>query len=212
MVHISRIAVVFLIALSALADDQKPTAPAPIGSKHITTESRMSLIRGLEAEFVFLRRTFPMGEKGLTVKRSGEVSPDAAQLRQLVMQRGTAGRPGDRAQITNIEIRDHDIYLEINGGPRHKKKWYEHISVGMGGGETQLGQPDTGIAKGSSLLLEFDKFVPDMTVDQAKQLLAPVLDFSSKSANKSFTDSPPPKVKDALKEHRVLVGMNRELV
>src|SRR3954449_6640169 len=103
MVHISRIAVVLMIALSALADDQKPTAPAPIGSKHITTESRMSLIRGLEAEFVFLRRTFPMGEKGLTVKR-GEVSPDAAQLRQLVMQRGTAGRPGDRAQITNIEI------------------------------------------------------------------------------------------------------------
>ena len=192
-------------------------APAPTGpvvrlsTQHITNEDRMALIRGLESEFVYLRRSFPMGDKGLVVK-DRVVTPDGAQLRQLLAQKGAAGKPGDRAQITGIVMRDRAIVLELNGGGKKKTKWYQHISVGMGGAEQPIAPTDNVMPTGSFLTLEFDKFIPDITVDQAKQLLEPVVDFSSHSSVQSFVASLPPNVKAAIKDHKVLVGMDRDLV
>jgi hypothetical protein len=60
--------------------------------------------------------------------------------------------------------------------------------------------------------LEFKKFVPEMTGDQVRQLLYPLFDFNAKSAAEAYLDTVPPKVKDAIKNHEVLVGMNHEMV
>ena len=60
--------------------------------------------------------------------------------------------------------------------------------------------------------LVFDHHVPDLTVEEVKQLLWPVFDFDSKSPLEAYLESVPPKVKEAIKAHRVLVGMNREMV
>jgi len=43
-------------------------------------------------------------------------------------------------------------------------------------------------------------------------MLWPVFDFDSKSPLDAYLESVPPKVKDAIKSHQVLVGMNREMV
>jgi len=43
-------------------------------------------------------------------------------------------------------------------------------------------------------------------------LLAPVFDFTALSATQAYTDSLPPKVRDAIKKKQVLVGMDREMV
>jgi hypothetical protein len=51
-----------------------------------------------------------------------------------------------------------------------------------------------------------------MTVDELKQILSPLLDFSVKSAAQAYTESLPKNVQDAIKEHRILVGMDREMV
>jgi hypothetical protein len=197
--------------LSAADTQNKPSAPIP--NRPITTATRMDLIRGLQSEFVFLRVLFPMGKEGLTIKE-GRLSPDDTGIRNLIANNGLAGRPGDRGQITNVVIRDHSIMFELNGGPKKKKKWYQHIEVGMGSsGQTVPVSPDNSeMAVGSVLTLEFDKFVPDLTVEQAKRLLAPAFDFTTKSASQVFLETLPPKLKEAISNHHVLVGMNRELV
>ena len=66
--------------------------------------------------------------------------------------------------------------------------------------------------RGSFAVLEFDKYVPEMTADQIKELLRPVFDFHAKSAVEAYLDTLPVQVKDAVKNHEVLVGMNRDMV
>jgi hypothetical protein len=67
-------------------------------------------------------------------------------------------------------------------------------------------------AHGSFVDLYFDKYVPEITGPELKQLLRPVFDFDAKSAIEAYLETVPPKVKDAIKNHLVLVGMNHEMV
>jgi hypothetical protein len=107
------------------------------------------------------------------------------------------------------------MHFEINGGPVKKTKWYQHIQVGVNGaGGTPGGDSPDQInnPRGSYVDLVFNHHIPDLTVEQAKQLLRPVFDFDSKSPLDAYLESVPPKVKEAIKNHQVLVGMNREMV
>ncbi len=200
-----------LLALSVcLWADSKPDSKAS-RPQPITPEDRMLLIRSLNAEFVFVRHVFPMGNKGLTIK-NGAVSPSEQDIQQLVMQYGTAAKPGDRAQITSVAFKGNKIIFEINGGGKKKSKWYQHIQVGGLGGTAQLPDDAAKPAQGSFVVLEFDKYIPDLTGDDVRQMLAPVFDFKSLSAAQAYVDTLPPKVKEAIKNHQVLVGMNRQMV
>lgn len=199
-----------LISVLAFAGNQPPDTHDNSKSQ-LTTEQRVDLVRGLQSEFVFVRRTFPMGLKGLTLK-DGKVTPDENGVRSAVAANGLAARPGDKAQITNLEIRDKSLVFEINGGPKKKTKWYQHISVGMGGTDTPISQAPEGVARGSVLTLEFDGHVPSLTSDQVKKMLAPVFDFTAHSAAELYVKQFPPEVQQALKDHKILVGMNKELV
>ena len=210
--RISVLAAAALVLLPvAVADNRSASQPS---GQHMSSNTRFAVIRSLEAERVYVRRPFPMGVKGLTLHASGKVTPDGAELWGLVAQRGAAARPGDRAQITNVEIKGDRIVFEINGGPRKKKKWWQHISIQGMGGEAPLDQdPGSPVnPHGSSVALVFDGYVPEMTVARLKELLAPVFDFTAHSAAQAYTDSLPPKVREAIKNHQALVGMNRELV
>jgi hypothetical protein len=202
-------AVALLMSAGLAMADDKPQAPQP---PKISKETRFMLIRGLNAERVFVRRTFPMGEKGLTLK-NGVVTPDENQAKFIAAQYGPAARPGERAQISDVIVKDKAIIFEINGGPKKKKKWYQRIEVGGMGGTTPIapdGNPQN--PKGSFVVLVFDKYVPEVTPEEVKQLLAPVFDFTALSATQAYTDSLPPKVREAVKSGRVLVGMDREMV
>ncbi len=187
--------------------------PPPINpNQMISPEGRVNLIRGLQAEFIYAKRPFPEGKEGLTLK-DGKVGPDDDTIRMRVAKFGATAHPGERAQITNVIIGDDSIILEINGGPQKKSKWYQRIEVGGMGGMTPVApQNNQQYAKGSMLTWKFDHFVPEMTVEQAKAALAPLFDFSTHTATQTFTSSLPPKVQDAIKNHKVLVGMDREMV
>lgn len=204
-----------LVSALAIAPAFASAAPDTHSSgqktSQITTEQRIDLVRGLQSEFVFIRRTFPMGMKGLTIK-DGKITPDENGIRNAVAANGLAARPGDKAQITNVEIHDKNIVFEINGGPKKKTKWYQHISVGVGGTETPISQAPEGVARGSVLTLEFDHSIPSLSVDQVKKMLEPVFDFTAHSAAELYVKQFPPEVQNALKDHKVLVGMNKELV
>lgn len=190
--------------------------PAPASDKQSTALSeqhRIDLIRTFNSDLVYIRTRFPMGKTGLTLK-DGKLSPNGEQLEKLLMMWGPSVKPGDRALITQFAIRGDRIHLEINGGPVKKQKWYEHIQVGMNGNMSAPGDQNGGFnnPRGSYVDLVFDHHVPDLTVEQLKQMLWPVFDFDSKSPVQAYVETVPPKVKDAILNHQVLVGMNREMV
>jgi hypothetical protein len=184
-------------------------------SSQLSEQHRMQLIRTFNSDLVFIRTQFPMGKVGLTIK-DGKISPNGQKLNELLAIWGPSVKPGDRAMITRFDLKNDRMHFEINGGPVKKEKWYQHIQVGANG---VGGTPGGGSApdpinnpRGSYVDLIFDHHVPDLTVEQVKQMLIPVFDFDSKSPLEAYLESVPPKAKAAIKNHQVLVGMNREMV
>ena len=140
-----------------------------------------------------------MGTTGLTLK-DGVVSPSGAELKQLISLWGPALKPGDEARITNVVIKGDRIRFEINGGPVKKQKWYQRVSVGMGGATVPVAPDDQDAnPRGSYVDLVFDHSVPELSLQQLKDLLRPVFDFDSKSALEAYLDTVPPKVREAIK-------------
>jgi len=186
---------------------------AELEKRHpISEATRMQVITVLNAEFVRVRKMLPIGDKSITLSPEGEIKPADGRLHQLAMSYGAACKVGDRVKITNVVFKEKGLYLEINGGPKKKSKWYDHISVGGMGGMVGGQDPNQAQATGAAITLEFKHHVPEMTGTEIKQLLNPVFDFSVKSAGEVYLETLPPKVKDAITKHEVLVGMNREMV
>jgi hypothetical protein len=204
-----------LLCLTVLASADNPPAPqtpdlskAPAMSK----ETRQNLVHAFDAELVYIRTQFPMGKIGLKL-HNGVITPNGQELQMMMATYGPAAKPGDLARISDIRINDRSIRFEINGGPVKKKKWYQRIQVAGAGGSTPIAPSDSNAnARGSFVDLIFDRSVPELTPAQLKQLLLPVFDFNSKSAVEAYLETVPPKVKDAIKKHEVLVGMNHEMV
>ena len=178
----------------------------------ITRQTRQEIVRAFNSELVYIRSPFPMGKTGLKLK-NGVITPSGPELQQKMALWGPAAKPGDQARITDIVIKDDHIHFEFNGGPVKKQKWYQHIQVGGSGGATPIAPSDSNAnARGSFVDLCFDKYVPEMTGPELKQLLRPVFDFDSKSPVDAYLETVPPKIRDAIKAHQVLVGMNRDMV
>ena len=190
--------------VTSVAEDKK----TPLTQQH-----RLELIRTFNSDLVFIRTEFPMGKTGLTLK-DGKVSPSGDTLRRQLALWGPSVKPGDRAIITRMDLKNDRIHFEINGGPVRKTKWYQHLQVGVGGGTVSPGggQDPINNPRGSYVDLVFDHHVPDLTIEQVKQMLRPVFDFDAKSPLEAYLESVPPKLKEAIQNHHVLVGMNREMV
>jgi hypothetical protein len=194
-------------------DNTPHLKPADLdGRQNLNDGTKMQLIRVMDAEFVHVRKYFPVGDKSMVIFPDGMVKPGDAQLYKMAQTYGAAAKVGDKVQITNIVFHEKSIYLEINGGPKKKSKWYQHIQISGMGGSAGGVDPNQAQPTGAALTLEFQKHVPEMTGAELKQLLMPVLDFSVKTAAEVFVDTLPPKIREAVKRHEVLVGMNRDMV
>jgi hypothetical protein len=178
----------------------------------MSKQTRYEIIRDFETELVYARTAFPMGTRGLHLKE-GVITPNGEELRQALTLWGPAVKPGDPAHISFVQIKDDRIHFEINGGPVHRKKWYQHIQVAGANGPV-ANAPDDPQANphGSFVDLYFGKYVPEMTAQQLRELLYPVLDFNARNKEQAYLDTVPPKVKEAIQAHHVLVGMNQEMV
>jgi hypothetical protein len=213
-------ACILLVALSAFSLAETPPQAQPktsppkstVPKTSMTKETRIGVIRALNAELVYIRTPFPMGEKGLRL-RDGVVTPSGEALQTMLAMFGPSVKPGDEARISNVVFHEKSIVFEINGGPLKKTKWYQRITIAGSGGETPIAPTDQDAnARGSYVELQFDHHVPDLAPDEVKKLLRPVFDFDAKSALESYLETLPPKVKEAIEKHQVLVGMNREMV
>jgi len=192
-----------LLAFSALtlAENTRP--------QRISKETREEIVHVFNAELVYIHTSFPMGKTGLTL-RNGTVTPSGSELQRLMALWGPAVKPGDQARISDVVIKEDHIRFEINGGPI-KQKWYHHIQI-SGSSSTIAPSDPNANARGSFVDLYFDKYVPELTGPELKQMLRPVFDFDAKSALDAYLETVPPKVKEAIKNHHVLVGMNRDMV
>jgi hypothetical protein len=190
-----------------------PVSTIPANAPHMTRQTRLEIIRDFETQLVYARTSFPMGSKGISLK-DGMTTPNGPELQQLLALWGPAIKPGDPAHISYIQIKENHIHFDINGGPVHRKKWYERIQIsGAGGAEVPLSPNETQQnAHGSYLDVYFDKYVPEMTAQQLRDLLYPVLDFKAQNKEQAYLNTLPPKVKQAIQAHYVLVGMNTEMV
>jgi len=179
----------------------------------MSKQTRYQIIRDFETQLVYTRTAFPMGTKGLKLK-NGVTTPNGPELNQLLALWGPALKPGDPAEISFVRIKDDFIHFDINGGAMRRKKWYQHIELsGANGMPVELAPNQTQQnPHGSYLEIYFDKYVPEMTAQQLRDLLFPALDFTARNKEQAYLDTVPPKVKEAILAHHVLVGMNSEMV
>lgn len=176
----------------------------------LSDENRIAILRGVSSEFARARVTLPRGDKPVVLNEKGDYNTN--DLQALVMKFGPAVEVGQEFQITRIEFRSQEILFEINGGGKKKRKWTDHLQIGIGGSTQPVSRPGTEQATGSSLVLRFERAVPNLTADEVKQLLNRVMNFSPQSAAESYVETLPPEFKEAVAKHEARVGMDHDMV
>jgi hypothetical protein len=189
-------------------------------SATLTDESKLELVRYVSGEFAKAKMALPAGKQGFQVYVGKPLDPQF--LDRAVATHGAAIHLGDQVQITKLDFRDRSIIVDLNGGGRGKHHWLDHLQIGMGGGmpmpQTQVTREDQGPpglqpGTGSTLYLEFNKSVPDLTPSDLKQLLSPFLNFANeRSAAVQWFDTLPPDMKRAIQDRRPAIGMDRDMV
>ena len=201
----ARFGIVTAVTLSLL-----PTC-ASAGPK-LTNDERIELVRGLMAEYATVKALLPRSKKALEFESTGTYDKNAWSA--IAKESGPAARTGDQVQVTKVDLEDDRIVLQINGGYKGGKKWYQGVQVvGVGGGTVPLsGNNDSNAPGGTSIAVVFHKPLEPIQAAEIKKLLAPVLDFEKHSVTEIYAETLPPETQQAIKEKRVLVGMNREQV
>ncbi len=184
----------------------------PLRAENLKSATRMEILRGLVAEYGVLQAPLPRGGKGLRLEAGGEIDREA--LLHELTQEGTAVPTKVIVQITKIEFHDKEIAFEIDGGGKKKTKWYERIEIGMGTRTTPINNPnaDSGGGTGSMITLLFPGKLQEMTVEEIKDYLVPVLDFNAKNPILTMTVPVPPEFQKAIEEKVAVVGMSRDMV
>lgn len=219
------LALALVVGWAAAADQAKPPVAQPAKPKPLSVENRLAIIRVLSSEYATARQPLPASQKieeALVVTPPGTIKEE--KLRDDLARRGAAVHTGEIIQVTAIQFKSSSILFEINGGGKKKKKWYERIQVsgGVSGAPVEV-QPPTRVPGpgeqapptrpiGSWVLLAFPDYVPDLKPDEVKKLLAAVLDFSTRSPAVPWIETIPEEFREAIKEKKAKVGMNREMV
>jgi hypothetical protein len=189
----------------------QPTS-VQLATTPLTERTKQQLIRTFQADEAFAVRPLPLGTKGVVLHANGPLSPAGSAYAEELQKYGISSKPGDRVVITKFEVKPDRIVFEFNDGPEKHHHIMQHIEVGGMGGMAPLAQDDGHVPIGSRMTLVFNKFVPEMTASDVRKLIIPMIDFSLKSPVEAFADTLPPKLKGAVLNHEVLVGMNREMV
>jgi hypothetical protein len=198
---------------------QAQAKPASRPNQPLQESSKLTLIRFVSGEFAKAVKSLPAGKEGFNLAVGKPLN--AELLDRAVATHGAAVNSGDNVQITGLEFRGRQIVVDVNGGGRGKHHWRDHIQIGMGGGyptmastsTQETGPPGLQPGMGSTIFLEWNKFVPDMTPEELKQVLSPFLNFQrERSASVQWIDTLPPEMKKAIQDRRPMVGMDREEV
>ncbi len=189
----------------------KPTT-VPLSKSNLDAKTRLGLMRLLQAEQGFAMRPFPRGHKGLVLVANGKLEPAGEAYVNRVTSEGISAKPGDRLVITDIKIDRTRIVFDLNGGPDARHRFLRHIEIGAGPMDNPVIADDGQEPVGARLTLAFERSVPELTGAEVKALLAPLISFDVKTPIQAYTDTLPSKLKNAILNHQVLVGMNTDMV
>jgi hypothetical protein len=177
--------------------------------------AELAIVRFVDGEYAHAVRSLPNGKEGFIMHVQKPF--DDSMLHRVVQSHGAAVNPGDTVQITDMKFKKNEIIVLINGGGNKHGSWRDRLQIGISGLPTSSttpdnNGPDTG-PNGTTLILEFDGPIPEMTPDELKAKLAPVLNFSAqRSAAVIWAETLPPAMEKAIEEKRAIVGMTREMV
>jgi len=172
----------------------------------LDNRGRLDLIRNLESEQGFAHRELPLGA-GLTLIANGNMTPRDDEYKKMLYERGESAAPGDRVEISSLQFKPDRIVIDFNGGPYAKHRFLSHIQLN----DMQLA-PQGPIATGCRVTLVFEGGVPELTAAEVKSLLDPIVDFKAKSSAEAYANTLSPKVRAAVEDHDILVGMDRRMV
>jgi hypothetical protein len=210
---IAAIAVVSMLPAFSAAADKKPAVDKVVAEK-LSFEDRVELTRGLMAEYGTVKVLLPRSKKALEFNSDGTY--DKQGWSEIAKESGPAARTGDTVQITKLTLEHDRIVFEINGGFKGGRKWYQGVQIGggIGGASTHpvSTDSDSNAPGGTSLAILFHKPLEPIKAAEVKKMLAPVLDFEKHSVTEIYSETLPPEVQKAIKDKRVMEGMNHEQV
>ena len=175
-------------------------------------KTRIELMRFLQADQGFAMRPFPRGHKGLTLVANGKLEPAGEAYLSMVTSAGLSAKPGDRLVITDVKIDHSKMVFDLNGGPDPRHRFLRHVQIGAGPDMNSVVQDNEQEPVGSRLTLAFKEHIPALTGKDVEALLAPLISFEVKTPIQAFIDTLPPKLKQAILDHNVLVGMSTDMV
>jgi len=181
-------------------------------NKKTVEDQHVELIRGLTAEYATAKNGLPQAKKPLDFNADG--TWDVLEWSNSARLVGVAARVGDLVQVTRVGIGKDTLLLEINGGLRGKRSFWDHVqmcgNVGTSGGP--VNGPPTNAPAGTAILLHFKGTIGDVTSSEVKKILTPMLDFEKHSATENYMDTLPPEIQEAVKAKKAIEGMDRDQV
>jgi len=195
---------------AARAADKKP----PVDK--LTEQDRIELTRGLMAEYANAKVLLPRAKKALEFDATNSTY-DKKAWTLIAKDNGPAARTGDTVQITRIVLEADRIVLELNGGYKGGRHWYDSVQMGGGMGGNPNTVPvnpnsDVNAPGGTSIAIMFHKPLEPIKSTEIKKMLAAVLDFDRHSVTEVYSQTLPPEVQKAIADKKVLVGMDHEQV
>jgi hypothetical protein len=178
----------------------------------LDAKTRIELLRFLQADQGFAMRPFPRGHRGLTLAANGKLEPAGEAYLSMVTSAGLSAKPGDRLVITDVKIDHSKLVFDLNGGPDPRHRFLRHVQIGAGPDMNPVVQDNEQEPVGARLTLAFKEHIPELTGKDVEALLAPLISFEVKTPIQAFTDTLPPKLKQAILDHNVLVGMSTDMV
>jgi hypothetical protein len=185
------------------------TAGVTHPSDKLTDDEKISLVRDLDAEYAKARTLIPRSKKALAVESNGTWNRSDWQKSAQTM--GAAARLGDQVQITKVSLDGDKIVLELNGGLKSGHKWYDNVQIGMGS-TGPVNNRNRTPSLGTVIEVDFHKPMENLTSDDVKKILSPLLDFDKRTVTKVYTETLPPAMQSAIKQKRAIEGMDREEV
>jgi hypothetical protein len=180
-------------------------------SAQISQDAKFEIIRTVLADQAASRMDMPFGTNGVELSDAGEVNKQ--KLEVDIKKNGQSIELGKVVTVTQISFDDNKIEVELDGGGKNKKSFFDRLEVGMGSQTTPVSRDDPRKAKGSKVVLKFAGKVPtDLTPDKLKELLSPVLDFNKRNFLKTGLESLPPEFQEAVKAKEAMIGMDRNTV
>jgi hypothetical protein len=198
-----------MLAFGPLWSGTSAAAVIPAKDK-LTDDEKIEILRNLSAEFAKAKTYLPRSKKALEYDMNG--TWDQAAWQRLAQGDNVAARVGDQIKITRVAFEGSKLVLEINGGLKSGRHWYDHIETGVGNSTRPVNHGDYTPTTGTGIEINFHKPMENLTSAEVKRILLPIMDFDPKSAAKLYSETLPPEVQKAITDKRALEGMDHDQV